>query len=69
MNLKPPGLHLFETMPPIAQRSRFSTGMYFQWRQSRGGQEKFHGAVVATGQGNTSRVFNEVAQTDPRSNP
>jgi beta-galactosidase len=35
--------------------------MYFQWRRSRGGPEKFHGAVVAhVGTGET-RVFEEVS--------
>lgn len=33
---------------------------YFQWRQSRGGEEKFHGAVVAHRGGESARVFQEV---------
>lgn len=61
MNLKAPGLHLFETLQAVAHGA--DAVMYFQWRQSRGGQEKFHGAVVSTGQGNTSKVFADVAQT------
>ena len=61
MNLKPPGMHLLETLQAVAHGS--DSVMYFQWRQSRGGQEKFHGAVISTGQGNTSKVFNDVAQT------
>jgi len=61
MNLKPPGMHLFETLQAVAHGS--DSVLYFQWRQSRGGQEKFHGAVVATGQDNTSRVFSDVSQT------
>ncbi|HNB52784.1 MAG TPA: beta-galactosidase [Anaerolineales bacterium] len=35
---------------------------YFQWRQSRGGEEKFHGAVVAHRGGETSRTFREVVE-------
>ncbi|MHB8635502.1 MAG: beta-galactosidase [Fimbriimonadaceae bacterium] len=60
MNLKPPGMHLFETLQAVAHGS--DSVMYFQWRQSRGGQEKFHGAVVSTGQHGTSKVFGDVAQ-------
>ena len=33
---------------------------YFQWRQSRGGEEKFHGAVVSHREGESSRVFQGV---------
>ena len=35
--------------------------MYFQWRRSRGGSEKFHGAVVEHGRRADARVFREVA--------
>ena len=35
--------------------------MYFQWRRSRGAQEKFHGAVVEHVGTSTPRVFQEVA--------
>lgn len=34
--------------------------MYFQWRQSRGGLEKFHGAVIGHGFTSDSRVFRDV---------
>lgn len=33
---------------------------YFQWRQSRGGEEKFHGAVVLHRGGEETRTFREV---------
>ncbi|HAQ0413658.1 TPA: beta-galactosidase [Enterococcus faecium] len=36
--------------------------MFFQWRQSRGGAEKFHSAVVPHGQPAESRVFKECCQ-------
>lgn len=58
MTLKPPKRHLFEGMQAIAHGSEGV--LYFQWRQSRGGQEKFHGAVVSHGYTNDSRVFGEV---------
>ncbi|NUM47336.1 MAG: beta-galactosidase [Anaerolineales bacterium] len=35
---------------------------YFQWRQSRGGEEKFHGAVVAHRGGENTRTFREVVE-------
>ena len=33
---------------------------YFQWRQSRGGEEKFHGAVMQNRAGETSQTFRSV---------
>jgi beta-galactosidase len=59
MSLKLPGMHRLEAMQAIAHGS--DSVMYFQWRQSRGSQEKFHGAVVGHGRKETSRVFREVA--------
>jgi beta-galactosidase len=35
---------------------------YFQWRQSRGGEEKFHGAVVGHRGGEDARVYREVVE-------
>ncbi len=61
MTLKEPGMHLFETLQAVAHGS--DSVMYFQWRQSRGGQEKFHGAVIATGQGSNTKVFRDVTET------
>ena len=57
---KRPRLHLLSSLQAIAHGS--NSVQYFQWRQSRGGEEKFHGAVVGpTGQANT-RIFQEVAE-------
>lgn len=60
MALKPPGGHLFEAMQAVGHGS--DSVMYFQWRQGRGGQEQFHGAVIEAGQGRSSRVFRDVAE-------
>lgn len=35
--------------------------MFFQWRQSQGGAEKFHSAIVPHGDPHTSRTFRECA--------
>jgi len=59
MSLKPPGMHRLEAIQAIAHGS--DTVMYFQWRQSRGSQEKFHGAVIGHGRKETSRVFGDIA--------
>lgn len=57
---KRPGQHR------LAAMQQLSTGadsvLYFQWRQSRGASEKFHGAVVAQDGSEDNRVFKEVAQ-------
>ena len=51
-----------KTMQAIGHGS--DSVMYFQWRQSRGGQDEvLHGAVVSTGQGDTSKVFRDVTET------
>lgn len=36
--------------------------MYFQWRQSKGGAEKFHSSMVPHGNPQTNRIFNEVCE-------
>ena len=59
MELKRPGLHALEGLQAIAHGS--DSVQYFQWRNSRGGQEKFHGAVVGHDGTDRSRVFKEVA--------
>jgi beta-galactosidase len=57
-HLKRPGMHLLSCMQSVAHGS--DTVQYFQWRKSRGGWEKFHGAVVDHyGEANT-RVFADV---------
>ena len=58
--LKRPGLHIVEGLQAIAHGS--DTVQYFQWRKSRGGCEKFHGAVVDHYATEETRVFGEVAE-------
>lgn len=57
--LKPPGLMRLWSWQAIGHGS--NSVMYFQWRRSRGGPEKFHGAVVAHVGTEKPRVFREVA--------
>ncbi|MBI5093266.1 MAG: beta-galactosidase [Candidatus Hydrogenedentes bacterium] len=57
--LKRPGLHRVEALQSVAHGS--DTVQYFQWRKSRGGCEKFHGAVVDHCGHEHTRVFREVA--------
>ncbi|HMP76712.1 MAG TPA: beta-galactosidase [Kiritimatiellia bacterium] len=57
--LKRPGVHLLEAMQAVAHGA--DTVQYFQWRKSRGGFEKFHGAVVDHCGHEHTRVFREVA--------
>ncbi|MDD5679374.1 MAG: beta-galactosidase [Kiritimatiellae bacterium] len=58
--LKRPGAHLLTSLQAVAHGS--DTVQYFQWRKSRGGAEKFHGAVVDHGGGENTRVFRDVAR-------
>jgi len=57
--LKPPGLMRLWSWQAVGHGS--NSAMYFQWRRSRGGPEKFHGAVVAHVGTESPRVFREVA--------
>ena len=57
--LKKPGQHRQEMLVAIGHGA--DTTMYFQWRQSQGSAEKFHGAVVQHGETERSRVFQDVA--------
>ncbi len=58
--LKPPGMMRALSYQAIG---RGADGiMFFQWRQSRGGAEKFHSAMVPHGPVDKSRIFEEVAQ-------
>jgi beta-galactosidase len=57
--LKPPGVVRLQSWQAIGHGS--DAAMYFQWRRSRGGPEKFHGAVVAHVGNERPRVFQEVA--------
>lgn len=58
--LKPPGLLRVQSYQAIAQGA--DSVMYFQWRRSRGGIEKLHGAVVEHPGRSDARVFREVAE-------
>lgn len=58
--LKAPGLHRLMSLQTIAHGG--DAVMYFQWRQSQGSSEKFHGAVVSHEGTENNRVFREVAQ-------
>ena len=60
--LKPkrPGMARFSALSAIAHGS--DSVMYFQWRQSRGASEKFHGAVVSHDCRADNRVYLETAQ-------
>jgi len=57
--LKRPGLHTMASLLAVAHGS--DTVQYFQWRKSRGGCEKFHGAVVDHEGSENTRVFKDVA--------
>jgi beta-galactosidase len=59
MELKRPGMNVLEGIQAVAHGA--DSVQYFQWRQSRGGQEKFHGGVVGHDGTEHSRVFQEVA--------
>lgn len=52
------GMHQLSAMQAIAHGS--NSIQYFQWRQSRGSYEKFHGAVIEHQGGEKSRSFKEV---------
>ena len=57
--LKKPGMHALSSLLAVAHGS--DTVQFFQWRQSRGGMEKFHGAAVNHAGGGETRVFGEIA--------
>lgn len=58
--LKRPGMQMFSALQAVAHGS--DSVMYFQWRQSRGSFEKFHGAVVAHDGRADHRSFRETCQ-------
>ena len=53
-------MHVLSSLQAVAHGSE--TVQYFQWRKSRGGYEKFHGAVVDHCGHENTRVFKEVSQ-------
>ena len=58
--LKRPGIMRLWSMSHVARGS--DGAMFFQWRQSFGGSEKFHGAMVPIVGTENSRVWNEVCE-------
>lgn len=56
---KRPGMHALSSIQAVAHGS--DSVQYFQWRKSRGGSEKFHGAVVDHSGHEHTRVFRDVA--------
>ena len=53
-------MHLLSSLHAVAHGA--DTVQYFQWRQSRGGWEKFHGAVVSHAGHEHTRTFRDVAE-------
>lgn len=58
--LKRPGMHLLSSLQAVAHGA--DSVLYFQWRKSRGGAEKFHGAVVDHCGHENTRVFRDVTE-------
>lgn len=58
---KKEGMHILSSLQAIAHGS--DSVQYFQWRQSRGGVEKFHDAVISHFGTDDTRIFREVAKT------
>lgn len=56
--LKRPGMHRLASLQALAHGS--DSVQYFQWRQSRGGEEKFHGAVMTHFNSTATRTFQDV---------
>lgn len=59
--LKRPGMDRLASLQAVAMGS--DSVQYFQWRKSRGGYEKFHGAVVDHAGSENTRVFQAVSST------
>lgn len=57
--IKKPGMHRLSMLDAIGHGSQ--SAMYFQIRQSLGGPEKFHSAVISHLDSDDTRVFKEVA--------
>ena len=58
--VKKPGVNLFAGLQTVAHGG--DGVLYFQWRQSRGSSEKFHGAVVSHDGREDNRIFVEAAE-------
>ncbi|GAB6089964.1 beta-galactosidase [Spirochaeta dissipatitropha] len=59
-SLKRPGVMRMQSMQAVAQGS--DSVLFFQMRRSRGGCEKFHGAVIEHSGREDTRVFSEVSE-------
>lgn len=57
---KKPGMHELASLQAIAHGS--DSVQYFQWRQSRGGEEKFHDAVIGHSGSADTRIFGAVSR-------
>ncbi|MDR1219474.1 MAG: beta-galactosidase [Treponema sp.] len=57
---KKAGMHLLSSIQAVAHGS--GSAQYFQWRQSRGGAEKFHDAVITHIGDNKTRIFRDVVE-------
>jgi beta-galactosidase len=64
LKTKPSELHHLEMFQALAHGANGT--LYFQWRQSRGGIEKFHGAVVMHNASAETRVFRCVTALSQR---
>ncbi len=62
--LKRPKMHMLSSLQAIAHGS--DSVQYFQWRKSRGSEEKFHGAVVDHVGNEHTRVFKDVTALGER---
>lgn len=62
--LKRPGMHELSSLQAIAHGS--DSVQYFQWRKGRGGNEKYHGAVIDHKNGGNTRVFRDVKKVGER---
>lgn len=58
--LKAPGMNILASLQAVAHGS--DGALYFQIRKSRGGSEKFHGAVIDHEGSENSRVYKEAAE-------
>ena len=57
--LKRPGIMRLQTYQAIAHGS--NSALFFQWRQSRSGEEMYHSAIISHAGHERTRVFREVA--------
>ena len=58
--LKENGTNMLSSLQAVACGA--DSVQYFQWRKSRGGPEKFHGAVIDHNGNSNTRVFSEVSK-------